>query len=236
MKIHKWQKIIALCAVIVGIMIMVQFRSQGGIIDGQSSMDRLEDLASTLIQVTDVNERLSSEADNLRDTLIQYQEGENIQNILSKELSESKLIAGMVAMEGAGVVITLDDSRMPRDWDEDYYYIHDWYLRDIVNLLWVAGAEAISINDERIITTTEIFCGGTTIFINENLTTPPYEIRAIGDVENLTNSLRMGTIVPLLEEVKRNFAIVFEIEVKDEVIVPAYSESIIIRHARVTQD
>lgn len=234
-KLKTWQIYITICGVILGLMFMVQIRAQDNI-NSNGTAARLEDITATLIQVTRSTQQLAAEAEGLRNVLIQYQDGENIRSIISAELAEAKIIAGLVELQGPGVVITLGDSSMPRDWDEDYYYIHDWYLRDLVNLLWIGGAEAISINDERIISTTEIFCGGTTIFINKNLIPPPYVIRAIGDPNNLSTSLRMGSIYSILEEMKRSFAIIFTVQTEEAVTVPSYKGNVSFLYARAKQD
>jgi uncharacterized protein YlxW (UPF0749 family) len=235
MKLKPWHKWITICTFILGILMMVQFRTQDSI-NRSSSTNRLEDIAATLIQVSKATQQLASEADSLKNTLSQYQDGENIRSIISAEIVESKVSAGLVPMVGPGVVITLGDSMMPRDWDADYYYIHDWYIRDLVNLLWIGGADVISINDQRVITTTEVFCGGTTIFINKKLIPPPYIIRAIGDSNTLTNSLKMGTIVPILEDMKKTFAITFTIEQEDMITVPGYTEDIVFKYLKIAQD
>lgn len=226
-----WQIPIAVCSVILGIMLMVQFRTQQNYLQVNPAR-KLEDIAATLIQVNEASEQLAIEAGKLRDKLTQYKEGDNIRKIISSELEETRLHAGLVAVHGPGLVITLSDSEVPRERDEDFYYIHDWYLRDIVNLLWTGGADAVSINAERLIATTEIFCGGTTIFINNKLVSPPYIIQAIGDQVNLNTSLKMGTVIPILEDIKNTYGIGFTIETPEEVIIPGFTEWPVFRHVK----
>lgn len=217
---NKWQLIIALFAFVLGVLLMVQLRTQRNYLETNAGA-KLEDIAATLIQVNEASERLTAEVTKQRETLNKYREGENIRKIIGDELAETKMQAGYVPVAGPGLLITLADSEVAREKDEDFYYIHDWYLRDIVNLLWTGGAEAITINNERLITTSEVFCGGTTIFINERLVSPPYVIGVIGNEINLMTSLRMGSILPILQDMQKTYGIVFTVETADNVIAPA---------------
>ncbi|MGI5839039.1 MAG: DUF881 domain-containing protein [bacterium] len=220
LKNNKWQYVVALFAFLLGILLMVQLRTQQNYLETNAAT-KLEDIAATLIRVNEASEELAAEVAELRGTLNKYREGENIRNIISEELGKTKMQAGYIAVTGPGLLITLDDSHVEREQDEDFYYIHDWYLRDLVSLLWTGGAEAITINNERLITTSEIFCGGTTIFINNRLVSPPYVIGVIGDEVNLMTSLRMGSILPILEDVQKTYGIVFTVEPAEDVIAPA---------------
>ncbi len=70
----------------------------------------------------------------------------------------------------------------------------------VINELWAAGAEAISINEQRLVVGTEIRCAGPTISVNNAKYTPPYEIRAIGDPKTLEASLKMrGGVIETLQ-------------------------------------
>ena len=70
----------------------------------------------------------------------------------------------------------------------------------VINELWAAGAEAISINDQRLVVGSEIRCTGPTISVNSTRHTPPYEIRAIGDPKTLEASLKMrGGVIETLQ-------------------------------------
>ena len=78
--------------------------------------------------------------------------------------------------------------------------VHDTDILEIVNVLRNAGAEAISINDQRIIATTPISCIGTVIKINDEKIGGPYVIRAIGNSDYLKTALDIpGGILKILE-------------------------------------
>jgi len=117
---------------------------------------------------------------------------------LQDQIKQQDALAGFTEVQGPGLVISLDDNRKdaqsaesldPGQYNPDDYLIHDRHLLYIVNDLRAAGAEAISINDQRIVTTTEIRCAGTTILVNSTRLAPPYIIRVIGNPDDLTGVL-----------------------------------------------
>ncbi len=99
--------------------------------------------------------------------------------------------AGLIAVEGPGIIVTIDDSKRVGKLGENpnLYLIHDDDILKVINELWAAGAEVMSINDQRIITNSEIRCAGPTLSVNNTRYAPPYEIKVIGNPHNLENSL-----------------------------------------------
>ena len=105
---------------------------------------------------------------------------------LQNELRTLNALIGTIDVSGEGVVITLADNSSVTNqtigiFDNiSNYLIHDTDLIMLVNELKNAGAEAISINDERIISTTSITCDGTVVLVNGNKLSSPFTIKAIG--------------------------------------------------------
>ncbi len=108
---------------------------------------------------------------------------------LFADLSEQQLLAGETAVVGSGLEISLSDGEYQIKDEEEKSLTHAADLRDIVNLLWFAGAEAISINDERIVANTSIDCIVSTILINTNNYGPPFTIKAIGNKSDLYGAI-----------------------------------------------
>ena len=135
------------------------------------------------------------------------------------------LRASLVDVEGPGVVLTITDSKTPVKNGENpnLYLIHDEDMLRIVNELRAAGAEAISINDQRLIGTSEIRCSGPTVTVNGKIFAPPFMIKAIGDTKTLHSALTMrGGVVESL----KYWGIEVKIQDEDHVIVPAYDGTI----------
>ena len=97
--------------------------------------------------------------------------------------------------------------------------VHDRDILKIVNELKNAGAEAISINDQRVILTTSIICGGNIISINGEKIGSPFEIKAIGLPETLANLSRPGGYLSSLEDRKLNVTL----KKNNEITIPKYS-------------
>ncbi|MCW2278520.1 DUF881 domain-containing protein [Heliophilum fasciatum] len=224
----------------IGLITMVQWRTQAEI-TRQTGTASIDELTSTLIQAEKSKDALASQLVELQNQVNRYRDGESAKHTVQQLLTQSQMAAGMVAVEGPGVVITLDDSPLARQFDEqsrkdirNEYYIHDTYLRELVNALWMAGAEAVSVNQQRLVANSEIFCGGTTIFINRDYVTPPFVIRAVGDPKTLTASLNMVLTSLLLKDLNQRFGVVFDIAPSDRVQIPEYRGDIQYQHAKIS--
>jgi uncharacterized protein YlxW (UPF0749 family) len=154
--------------------------------------------------------------------------------ILKDELDRQRLLAGLTAVEGPGVQVILDDStaQIPRGADPNAYVIHEYDLRDIVALLWTAGSEAVSINDERLVSHSSVYCVGTTVMVNNTRLSPPYIIRAIGNSRVQQDYLRNPSYLKPLKEKKRLYGLRFDVQGSAELEVPAYTGSFLVQHAR----
>ncbi|MPN27284.1 hypothetical protein SDC9_174714 [bioreactor metagenome] len=99
--------------------------------------------------------------------------------------------------------------------------IHEEYIRQIVNWLWNGGAEAISVNGQRITSATEVFCSGSYIQINGTLQMAPYIIEAVGDQHNLQSALKFY-FWDRLGEYQQQYGITRTLEAPDETLtIPA---------------
>lgn len=205
---------VGLVCVVLGFMIALQFRIT---LDQKASLpyQRLEELASRLIDT-------ERERDLLQEKVAQLES--HVQGSGTGDLKATELVrqrAGLVAMEGPGVVVTIDDSKIKSKAgdNQNLYIIHDDDLLRVINELRAAGAEVISINGQRLIATSEIRCAGPTLSVNNVRSAPPYEIRAIGDAATMENALKMrGGVVETLSV----WGIQLEIQRSENVEVPAY--------------
>ena len=153
---------------------------------------------------------------------------------LTTALEQQQLLAGLVRVKGAGVLVTLDDSavRVPSGVDPNAYIIHEYDLRDIVNLLWMAGSEAIAINDERLVGNSSLYCMGSTVMVNNTRLSPPYYIRAIGNARVQQDYLRNPSYLANLKEKQRLYGLRFEVQSVANLTLPAYSGGFLIQYAR----
>jgi uncharacterized protein YlxW (UPF0749 family) len=153
---------------------------------------------------------------------------------LRDELAGQRMRAGLVALRGPGVLLSMDDSHLtPPSLEADLnpYIIHEYDLRDAIHLLWLAGAEAIAVNDERVVGGTSVYCAGSTIMVNDTRLSPPYVVRAIGDPEAL---YAMATDTAYLGDLRRRaqqHGVTLTVDWREKVVLPAYRGSFAFPHA-----
>lgn len=137
------------------------------------------------------------------------------------QITEGNKILGLTEVKGPGVIIKVSDSKIDASTvvNPSLLLVHDKDILSIVNELKNAGAEAISINGQRVISTTAIICGGNIININGEKIGTPFEIQAIGLPETLANLDRPGGYLELLKESKINV----KLEKSNDITIPKYS-------------
>ena len=136
-----------------------------------------EKQAEAQLQLEETNEKIKEYKEKSENS-------DETSKLVEKELTEAKLLAGTTQVTGDGIQITLSDS------NEKEYAARD--LVSLVNELRAAGAEAISINDERVITLTDIVdISNRYILVNSNKISSPYIITAIGDEGYLKSALNI---------------------------------------------
>ena len=119
----------------------------------------------------------------------------------SEELKKNNMLLGLTDVTGEWIIITVQDGQAPKNKDiASEFLVHDGDLREIVSELSNAGAEAISINDQRIVSTTCINCVGNVISINGEKVNSPFVIKAIGNQASLYSLNRPGSYIKLYME------------------------------------
>lgn len=224
--LKKGQWTIGLVCAILGLMLAVQFRTTSDI-KGSVGYQRMEDLTLQLNKTEKERAGLQEELGKLR---AQMAKGEG-----SSELERVRMEAGLTDVAGPGVTIILDDSKRSRQQGENpnLYLIHDDDLLKVINELRAAGAEAISINDQRLLAMSEIRCAGPTLSVNNSRSAPPYEIRAIGNPQTLENSLKMrGGVVETLQF----WGIQVSIKSNESLIIPAFKGSYRFEYAKPAKE
>jgi uncharacterized protein YlxW (UPF0749 family) len=179
---------------------------------------------------------LRGELNSLRQQLDEIQRDgarqDSAAQALQPEIAALRQTAGLVEERGEGVVVTLDDARLPAgSGGIELAIVHSQDLTDAFNAAWSAGARAISVNGERIVGTSS--CVGATIQINGVLMSPPFEIRILGASERLFAELSDG---PGLAELRRrhdSFGLGFHVTRAQDLLAPAFAGPIRARFAQV---
>lgn len=161
--------------------------------------NRVETLRQEYKAELEKNEDLLQQIVELQNDLSKYREQVSewggATKILKEELTRAETIAGLTDVTGSGITVVIKDGAKQNSdsvlYNDGYGIVHDTYLLTILNELRASGAEALSINDERILATSEIRCAGPTVSINNTKLAAPFEIKAIGNADTLENALRM---------------------------------------------
>lgn len=203
MKKNGSQYILFVIFLIFGIVVAVQIKST---INAQNTASSKSISTETLKQeIVEVQKEIDSLKAEIDENLIQrndiINEYINIQNdeALSSEWENIRLATGLANVKGAGITVTLDDAAdILNDVEVRYQLIHDGDIQVILNELKIAGAQAISVNGERIVPMSEQLCAGPTIRINGNRYPVPYYIEAIGDPDKLYDAMNESTRIAWL--------------------------------------
>lgn len=177
-------------------------------------------------------DRLNTDRDRLAGT-IDSTHGRSSNAALSAMLKRSAELAGdagLNAVHGPGLIVTLTDAqrdangRFPRDASPDDLVVHQQDVQAVLNALWSAGAEAIQIQDQRIITTSALRCVGNTLLLNGRTYSPPFTVTAVGDAAAMQVALAAAPLVTLYKQYVVRFGLGYTEQVVSDTRIVGYAE------------
>jgi len=136
--------------------------------------------------------------------------------------------AGLTPVEGPGLVVTLDDSPLeepPGDLDANALIVHQQDIQAFVNAMWAGAATAVSLQGQRLISTTGIKCVGNTVVLQGVPYAPPYRIEAVGDPALLKASLRDSDYVDFYRDYVDEVQLGLDVEPAERLALPGYEET-----------
>ncbi len=224
MDINKRKVIYLFTFIILGFVIATQSRSVEIEEPITAIRERIENkqniLAEEELKEEFLKEQYNKELE-LRKQYLQV-EGDFVKERLITEWEDARLKAGFVGVKGVGIILKLSDAEVEGLGGYDSFVVHDQDIIKIVNHLKIAGAQAISVNGERILSTSEIICTGPTVQINRNRYPVPFEIKAIGEAEKLYDEINDSAIIKELK------LLGFELDIKmeDEIQINGFTGNI----------
>ncbi|MGO0122027.1 DUF881 domain-containing protein [Desulfothermobacter acidiphilus] len=221
---------LGLIALTLGFLIALTYRTTNQVVR-TVPYDRAHELTLELRSLSKERADLEAQAQDLRYKLAKAKQGySEAQSALEAEVKDAAALAGAVPLEGPGVRVVVNNP--PGTLGGTVFAVRDEDLLKIVNDLRAAGAEAISINGQRLISTSEIRTAGSFINVNLQPIAPPYEILAIGDPEALQAALDIkGGIVETL----RDWGVRIQVEKLSQLTVPALNRPLRYDYARVAE-
>lgn len=222
-------------AVLFGLLVTLQWRTQAERSELSVRYNApLIDAASALQR--EQNE-LKSQLAVLRARLDEIQRNASSQSGAARELQtrldELKASAGLTPQSGDGVIVHLDDARnvsvATRDIDKSICHATD--LTDIINTAWKGGAQAIAVNDERIVNSSSVYCVGATIMVNGTLMSPAFNIAIIGPQNALLGAFDDPNQLQDIKQRRDVQGLGFRVTRANAINVPAYSGALNVRYA-----
>ncbi len=201
---------LGIVCLVLTIAISVQIKTMKGTSSTVSKRFSEDNLRDEVLKWKEKYETETLNLDNAEKRLATVRE-ESTKNDTTASAKEEQItlnnnLLGITDVEGKGIeIIVKDNSSITSETigvldDISNYIVHDNDLRNIVNELKNAGAEAISINGQRIVSTTAITCIGNVIKINDEKVTSPFVIKAIGFPERFETLSRSGGILDNLDD------------------------------------
>ena len=171
----------------------------------------------------DAYKQLENAEDRLEEVRTQASTSSELDIEVKNQITKNNTLLGLTEVQGPGIIIKLDDNRevnADEVLDINSYLVHEQDLIHIVNELFNAGADAISINGKRIVQTTSILCDGNILRVNDEMVGVPIEIKAIGYTERLyyNVAVRQGGYLKLMAR----DGVVVGIEKSDDITIPKY--------------
>ncbi len=227
-----------MCALLsYGIAVQIRtIRGTGSIMSTNSSENELRD---AVLKSKEKYDNLYQELENAENKL-EVERTKATQNNtelteLENEIKEKNKVVGLSEVTGNGIVITINDNQdiSLNNWlaDPNLLIVHDSDLISVVNELKNAGAEAISINEQRLVSTSSIECDGNIIKVNGEKIGAPFTIKAIGLPEVLINVDRFGGYLDNLKETRYLKVSVEKMTDKKTITIPKYSGVIKFQYA-----
>ena len=180
------------------------------------------ELANWKTKYEEVETKMQEQEARINEYKQELDNDENTSKILEQEVKEAENYLGYKELKGEGIIVTLSDS--------ETHNIEPEHLLRLINELNSAGAEAISVNDERIVSASEIaIINYSRIRINERPVSGPYVVRAIGDKKYLESALTIKN--GFIDEIKNDYRNA-EIVVDDNVVIPAYNKELKFEYAK----
>jgi uncharacterized protein YlxW (UPF0749 family) len=223
--------IVGVACVVIGFLAMTAARSHPA--SPEARLPRQYRLAALIERQQRTAGELRDEVERLRAQVAKASLGpdKSASSQRATALRGGRLAAGLVALRGPGMRVELADSTEADSPSGDIndLVIHSSDVQAAVNALWRSGAEAVSVNGERLVGTSAVLCVGNTLLLNGTVHSPPYVISALGADRN---KFEADALVQRLHEDAKNFGLKFSVRSVNSVTVAAYDGSTTPKYAR----
>ncbi|MDD3014552.1 MAG: DUF881 domain-containing protein [Candidatus Gastranaerophilales bacterium] len=185
---------------------------------------KLDELVLILKEAQNKKSDLEKQLTRLRQQMHSFNKESLPAGLSNRQFQKLYQIAGLTSVKGNGIILNINDSgNIKISSPDNDGLVHSDDILKIINEIKASGAKAIAINNQRLVTTSEIVTAGNSIMVNQSRLTPPYIIKAIGPSNTMISALKMrGGIIEYLEV----FGIKINIEIKPDLTIPPYTGSL----------
>ncbi|MEI4771149.1 DUF881 domain-containing protein [Psychrobacillus sp. FJAT-51614] len=161
------------------------------------SLNEQEKYKKELIEQKERNKELSEEINGKQQEIKEFEQSfanseESVEELV-EEAEKLRLLIGDIPSQGKGIAVSLQDGAYnPSQENPNDYIVHESHVFKVINELKISGAEAISINGQRLHTNSYISCTGPVITVDGKTFPAPFKIEAVGDPEVLLASVKLG--------------------------------------------
>lgn len=234
--IPSWQITLGIALLGLGFLVAAQLASEAPRVR-YSTQERspLIETATTLqAQQDGLKDRILQLRDQIQAVELAGQGTNSTIRALNEQLEEARLAAGLIPLRGTGFVFQLDDSLQPPgpDGNDLDYLVGARDVRTLVEELWLAGGEAVAINEERITPTTAVVDIGGSVLANSAYLTPPYQVSVIGPPDLYDRLTSSAGFVDFVRARADGYGIRISYAVPETVDLPAFAGTITLRHSR----
>ena len=234
--IPSWQLTLGAALLVLGFLIAAQLGSEGPRVryTTQERTPLLETATELQAQQDLLKARILELRGQIQDVEGQGAGSAGVVIALNEDLEEARIAAGLIALTGTGVVLQLDNSQAPvaPGASETEYIVGSRDIRSVVEELWLAGAEAIAINDERVTPTTAIIDVGPSVLVNSAYLAPPYQVTAIGPDDLYDVLVTSPGFVDFVRARAEAFGIQLSFAEPESVDMPAFAGTVTLRYSR----
>ncbi|GAB2727655.1 DUF881 domain-containing protein [Nocardioides pakistanensis] len=199
---------------------------------------RYGDLSSVVAQATEEVDELRAERNAIEAEVerLSARRADTGVSAAHKRAAEFEVPAGLAAMSGPGLTVTLDDassdSIVGSGLDPNLLIVHQQDIQAVVNAMWAGGAEAMTVQGQRVVSTTGIKCVGSTVVLHGVPYAPPYVITAIGDPAAMLTSINESPYIDIYLDYVEAYGLGWDVLPHSDVTVPAYDGPLDLDYAR----
>ncbi|HEX6249630.1 MAG TPA: DUF881 domain-containing protein [Nocardioidaceae bacterium] len=157
-----------------------------------------------------------------------------------ERVEELEAPAGMSAVKGPGLTVELDDASAEEiaasGVKPDWLVVHQQDIQAVVNAMWAGGAEAMTVQGQRVISTTGIKCVGNTVVLHGIPYSPPYVITAVGDPAAMLAEINESPYIDIYLDYVERYGLGWDVLPHGEVELPAYTGPLELDYARTVEE